>query len=220
MLIVTALSGITWLIWLIAACVVIGRSKPRWSLATAASSPTNTVSTTLTLWSVPILLLALGIGLLPIGQPEQQRRREAEKLLRAGELDRAVQYMSALSRDEFPPIWDPPPRTGYGEKSPSAMQVLTAAEQNNAPQWVRNLYIDKLSQNPGRALGNVIPADVDGDTSEFERVLSVFEKYVPAESLDLLQLWDLQSLADNGRLNDDLRDRLKAYLAKAENRAD
>jgi hypothetical protein len=131
-----------------------------------------------------------------------------------------VQYISRFSRDDFPPVWDPPPRIGYGEETPPPLEVLSVAERNQSPDWVRAFYIEKLSQNPRRAFEIAIQGFREVDTSTFDRVLSMFEKYVPPESLDHLQVWDLEYLLNEKQLTVDLRARLKAYLDKAEKRAD
>jgi hypothetical protein len=218
-MLVTVFGGISWLIWLVGTVAVTARGKPHWSLAAAETMPATPVSKSL--WAISVLLIALGIGLLPFTQPEQQRRRQAERMLRTGQLSQAVQYISRFSREGFPPVWDPPPRVGYGEEMPSPLDVLSETERRQSPAWLRALYVDKLSQNPRRAFENAFRADGEVDSSEFDRVLSVFEKNIPAESLDRMQVWDLEEvLQRDGRLDQGLRERLRAYLDEAENVTD
>ncbi len=215
-MLVAVLGGMSWLFWLVGTVVVIARRQPQWSLAASESQPANSVSKAS--WGIGVALMAVGIALLPIGQPEQQLRRQAERLLRKGELSQAIQYISRFPREDFPAVWDPPPRVGYGEELPSPLDVLREAELNQSPAWLRELYVEKLSQNPRRAFDNAFRDDGEFESSEFDRVLSAFEKYVPPKSLDRTQVWDLEYLLNQKQLNVDLRARLKAYLDRAENR--
>jgi hypothetical protein len=52
--------------------------------------------------------------------------------------------MSAHSPAEFPPLWEPPPRIGYGEHSPSLWEVLDHIAGCPPAEWVRNVYLEKL----------------------------------------------------------------------------
>ncbi len=214
-MLVAVFGGISWLVWLVGTVVVMGLRAPQWSLAAAESMPATSVSKAS--WGIGVLLMVAGFALLPVGQPEQQRHSQAERLLRKGELTQAVQYISRFPREDFPPVWDPPPRIGYGEEMPPPLDVLREAERNQSPEWLRALYVEKLSQNPRRAFESAFLDGGDVNSVEFERVLSVFETYVPAERA---QVWDLEILWGDERLDPELRARLKAYLDKAENRAE
>ncbi|HEX2473644.1 MAG TPA: hypothetical protein VHK01_02795, partial [Lacipirellulaceae bacterium] len=180
MLTTTFFGGLSWLLWLFGACVVIFSRKPNWTLSNVGWK--SGVQISKSLWIGGLILIGVGFALLPLGQPEQQRRSHAEQLLRSDQLDDAVKYISRFSREDFPPVWDPPPRVGYGEETPSPLEVLSVAERHQSPEWVRAFYIEKLSQNPHRAFQIAFRHDGEVDTSAFDRVLSAFEKYVPPES--------------------------------------
>ncbi|MCW5776282.1 MAG: hypothetical protein KIS87_07590 [Phycisphaeraceae bacterium] len=82
-------------------------------------------------------------GALVYGQPEQYRRFRAESLLLAGDVAEAFAFMSRHERSAFPPIWDPPPRMGYAEESPSIEAVRAALAAGELAPWVRSIYLDK-----------------------------------------------------------------------------
>ncbi|MEQ8785445.1 MAG: hypothetical protein RIC55_04070 [Pirellulaceae bacterium] len=95
-------------------------------------------------WTVAASLLVVGVALLPLAQPEQQRRWIVEDQLRHGRIDEALQFMSKLDRDDFPPYWDPPPRIGYGERKPDMWSILKLVQEEKIAPWVREVYIEKL----------------------------------------------------------------------------
>jgi hypothetical protein len=217
MLNVIAFGGLSWFVWLTGTCFVIGRREPRWSLAVAESQPSCRVSKPL--WGVATLLLVFGASLLLMTQQEQRHRWQAERLLKSGALDEAIDFMSQRARDDFPPIWDPPPRVGYGEKHPAVIDVLVASERRETPEWVRDLYVGKLIQNSYRTLRHALPFGDEASSSEFSRILDAFEKYVPASSFDEYELRVLWDLAGDERVDDATRNRLRAYLQPAIDRA-
>jgi hypothetical protein len=210
MLTVMFLGGLSWFLWLIAAGVVIGKRTPAWRLATSSAGERRVSKP---LWVVAALFLAVGISILPIGQREQQNRWRAEHFLRAGDLEHAVHYVSQFPRADFPPVWDPPPRLGFGEDRPPVLDVLESIEAHGAAQWFRELYVDKFSQDPSNLLREAMPDEDDPDTSEFERILSVLEKNVPAKTFERMEEWyELRSIAEDDRVDARLRERLTKYL--------
>jgi hypothetical protein len=159
-------------------------------------------------------LLVAGGVILPFGQAQQQHASEAAKLLRANELATAVKYLSELDRTELPPIWDPPPRTGYGESQPPVLDVLDEIAQQDGPGWLANTYVEKLSIDPSSRFWSAIPRDetTTADEARFERLLSTFEKHVPVTSIDRWEQQELLGLTDIDSIDSKLRDRLRAYL--------
>jgi hypothetical protein len=100
---------------------------------------------------VPRSAAAVAIGsvlfwLIPmtVTQPEQQNRREAEAMLRRGEVADALAFMSNLKRTDFPPVWDPPPRLGYGERHPEMPDIVAAVQMPGTADWVLALYTAKI----------------------------------------------------------------------------
>jgi hypothetical protein len=208
MLNVRILGALSWPAWGIAAVVALAVAKSPWSLA---AEPSQSSRGTRPLWGLAAMLIVLGLALLPIGQPNRQRAYEAAKLLKANELDGAVAYMTQFTRDAFPPIWDPPPRVGYGEEKPVVTEVLAAIDRCDAKPWIRTFYIDKLTQDPRPAFWSAVPRD-DAGTAEFEDVLTLYEKHVPADAFKRQQWEDLYDIAEDDRIGEALQKRLKAYL--------
>jgi len=201
--------GVSWFVWLIAAKVVVNRKTPPWRLA-ATLDVVRRVSTPL--WVVAAIFLLMGFAVLPFGQPAQQRRFIVEKQLYNGELDAAVEYAAEFSRNDFPPVWDPPPRLGYGKDRPSPIDVLEAIEKHNGPEWLREIYVGKLAQDPSGMLWRTIDDASNADPVELERVFNILEKNVPAKSISVNERHDLESMARLEAVDPQLRERLRAYL--------
>ena len=96
------------------------------------------------IWSLPAALLLLSIGLLAWAQPEQRLRGRVERLLRSGQLAEGVRIMSVQRRSDFPPHWDPPPRTALGETTPSPATVARVAIESSAAEWVVTTFVEKV----------------------------------------------------------------------------
>lgn len=77
-----------------------------------------------------MLAVLVVVGLV-IMQPVQQRRHNAEKLLRASKVGEAFAYMSRFDRRDLPPMWDPPPRRAYRERAPAMSAIREALKQGN-----------------------------------------------------------------------------------------
>lgn len=204
------LGGMSWVVWLAGAAIVIGKKSPPWSIASGQSAGRRVSAP---LWALAGVLIVLGLGLLPFGQSEQQHRSHVEGLLRAGQLDAAAQYVNGTTRDDLPPVWDPPPRVGYGEDTPPVLDVLDAIEKQGAPAWFREMYLEKIAQDPSEMLRDAMPNQGESNWGEFERVLSVLENSFPAESFKRTEEWfALRRIADDERIDAPLRERLAEYL--------
>jgi hypothetical protein len=96
-------------------------------------------------WGLAAAALLIGCAILPLTQPEQIRRWQAEKLLRSGRIGEGLEYMAKFERHDFPPHWDPPPRLGYAEQSPRFLDVIAAiTERSEQPNWVVEEYLRKF----------------------------------------------------------------------------
>lgn len=96
---------------------------------------------------VAIASLVVWVGILPLTQPEQQRRRAVERELYAGRIASAISMMSAHPRDAFPPHWDPPPRIGYPREEPPLLDVMEVLVDGRGSEWVRAAYLDKVARS-------------------------------------------------------------------------
>jgi hypothetical protein len=91
--------------------------------------------------------IAIWLVFLPSTQREQRLRSDAERMLRGGEIARALAFMSQHDRDAFPPAWDPPPRIGWPEpERPAVMDVMKVLAAEPTAPWVREVYIDKFER--------------------------------------------------------------------------
>ncbi len=136
------LGTVSWPIWFLATLGLTGWRR-QWEPRNHAMGGSPSVITA-SLWMVAACALLLWLVVLPITQPPQQLRQQVERRLRNGQIDSALTVMSEHQRSHFPPHWDPPPRPGYGETSPSLLMVLKALRPETAT-WVRQLFFDKLS---------------------------------------------------------------------------
>lgn len=210
LLITRFLGVVSWPVWLIGAIVVLVRTSP-WS---SPDERTNVERVSAWLWAFVAALVVAGAALLPLGQTQQQHASAAARLLHANEIAAAVEYMGKFQRSDLPPIWDPPPRTGYGETKPDVLDVLEEIGRQDAPGWLATVYVEKFNIDPSGEFRAAIPYDQEKkvDNVRIERLLSVFEQHVPIESLDQWEREELMRLAKEERVDAGLRDRMRAYL--------
>jgi hypothetical protein len=95
------------------------------------------------LWVLCAASLLVWTAFFPWTQREQQNRHKVERLLRKGQIPEAIEHLSARERADFPPHWDPPPRIGYGQSTPSLTDMLDAIANPSTAPWVVSLYLDK-----------------------------------------------------------------------------
>ncbi len=127
-------------VWLIGAIVAFFCPR-RWNIAAPGRRGGSR-----TVWLVAAGSVAAGLLALPWTQPEQRLATRAESLLRGGRVGQALAMMSAHRRSEFPPQWDPPPRVGYGERTPALLDVLEAMTQTPTAGWVRQAYLSSFER--------------------------------------------------------------------------
>ncbi|RNC81375.1 MAG: hypothetical protein ED559_06170 [Phycisphaera sp.] len=140
---IATLSILTAPVWIIGALVSSAVIRPRWSVhKTAGSDP-----------KLRGLLASAGISigafipLLLVSQPEQINRRDAEKLLVAGQIEDALSIMSGKAKHEYPPHWNPPPRLGYAERLPDLDRVREAMQAERPADWIAEIYVEKIERN-------------------------------------------------------------------------
>jgi hypothetical protein len=130
-------------VWLIASLVAIHRARNDLTSEQAAPPISEMRSISLAVWAFAIASVAIWAIVLPQTQPEQQRRRHAERLLFANKIDEAIVFMSQFEQTQFPPHWDPPPRIGYGEKQSNLVEILESLNTIHARPWLLELYREK-----------------------------------------------------------------------------
>jgi hypothetical protein len=152
-------------IWIAGVAGVISKTKAVWQLPASSYKEAPSLQHSL----VILALFSVGIwaAILPLTQPEHQNRRRAEHDLRNGRIEEALAEMSARAPSDYPPSWEPPPRIGYGEKSPSIFDVLDKIVEIPAAPWVHEIYVEKLDRvlsdytvfylNNGRDLKRLLP---------------------------------------------------------------
>jgi hypothetical protein len=140
---VTALGCVSLPIWIAGASAVLANSKPSWQLLTGdkQAPPLRYDLMMLALFSVGIWA-----AILPLTQPEQQNRRRVEHDLKNGRIGEALADMSAHAPSDYPPHWEPPPRVGYAESSPSIFDVMDVVVEKPPASWVRAIYVEKLDR--------------------------------------------------------------------------
>jgi hypothetical protein len=200
--------AISWPVWLIGALVVLVRKSP-WTLPDKLAKGERVSAW---LWAFAAALIVAGVAVLPLGQSQQQHASAAARLLRANEIAAALEYLSKLQRSELPPIWDPPPRIGYGENTPQVIDVLEEIGRKESPDWIRAVYVEKLPVDPRSSFESAFPWGKDVDGQRLERILSLYEKFVPSDSLEIQQREDLIMLMESRPMDVELRKRMSTYL--------
>lgn len=213
-----AIGILSWPVWLIGTVVIATRPIPRRTDVVPASTAHH--YPTQALWMLAIASLAIWTCILPFTQPEQQRRRQVEALLKAGHIEQALEIMSAHERRDFPPHWDPPPRIGFGERDPDVPNVLEVLIAAEIKPWVSELYWDKFRDLIGHGF------EFHNywqylDEAEFDRHLVILE-HVPKNSPILAeQRGMLETLSKGGLsatpLTNEQQERLRKLLGEVKN---
>jgi hypothetical protein len=197
--------GITWIVLLVPAGWVVLSRKPNWDSSAAAKSSGVDWSFR---WFAVAALVASG-GLMTVTQDEQRNRFEVEQLFRGGDIRAAVEQMSQLTRNDFPPHWDPPPRRGFGEGQPQSDKVLLEVDRIDGPAWLRNIYMEKVETSLDDSISRAVDFGNDGEA----RALGVLSNYYRNERKDAEVENQLRSiLATDDALSAGVRDRIADAL--------
>lgn len=170
------LGTITWPFWAITALVAIAKRPLQ---PYVPQENLEKLATGISAWLLGVAAILVWIPILPMTQPEQQLRREVEQDLRGGRIERALTTMSEHDRVDFPPHWDPPPRIGYGETSPSIIEVLEIAIKSDVAAWVLEVFQQKFEDSMGTGYhSHYLWEQLDNE--EFDRYLNLIEQLPPS----------------------------------------
>lgn len=137
----TILTFISFPLWAIAAVAVLYGQQMEWRPVDRTGGESGRGLAWLAAASVAVWGMAL-----PWTQQEQRLRSEVERVMREGRIGDGLALMSGHSQEEFPPLWDPPPRLAYGEDRPELLGVLEMIAERGAAPWVREAYVEKLDR--------------------------------------------------------------------------
>ncbi len=202
---------ITWLIWLVGTCVVWGLRKKKWQQQVSPGEPSSTVSGGL--WAVAACSVMTWVVILPYTQPKQQLRRRVEVTLRSGQVRDAISLMAEYEPSDFPSHWDPPPRVGYGERTPPLIDVLEAVSRDTTPSWITAIYVDKLTRQSYHYGPLSVLHYLDGD--ELDRYLSVLEKLPEVQAVVLDNPFAFERILEREDCSPLQHERVRAILAAA-----
>lgn len=120
-------------------------------------------------------------GLLVAGQPQQWRRREAEKLLVSGHVREALAEMSRHERGDYPRFWDIPPRgVDYRPAmTPTVDAIRAALTEPGAAPWARAMLLEKSWRASSR---HVLQVRRPAMPSQFEEHMA--DKMVMSQTYD------------------------------------
>ena len=200
-------------IWLLGAIVVMLRANPTWQLPAVVPEDRSPQ------WD--LRLLALGSVLvwsaaLPFTQPEQQLRKRVETQMRSGQIRAGLASMSAHSQRDFPPHWDPPPRVGYGEKSPDLLDVLETLEREPCADWVRDAYFEKLRNYLGEPPYGY--GGFSGDNERIERLLLYLARHPRGPELAAPWKECLQAIFDKSETSPAVRQAIQQLVPTIESK--
>lgn len=188
-------------VWLVGCpAILLSRRQPGgpWTPDPAFASEKLRVG--LPLWRGAAAAVAVGLALLPLTQPEQWLRHDAEAALRGGNLEGAIRLMAAHARGDFPPHWDPPPRTSFGERSPRLTDVMEAIAAVDPPAWVREAFLAKAenAEHPRWHGGPLLRLDDD----ELARYVAVLERLPEGKRLAKIHARSIGRFLGRGRPED------------------
>jgi hypothetical protein len=132
-------------VWVIGAIIAMVRSRTA-ARAAPADIPEAKTSLEYGIWVLAFLSIVVWIFAARGPQREQRLAADVDQLLLSGKLHDGVAAMSAHSRSEFPPVWEPPPRIGRGEMVPRELDVLEVIARDRAAPWVTEEYLNKVER--------------------------------------------------------------------------
>lgn len=156
----------------------------------------GTLRPTRTLWRAAAAAVFVGFALLPFTQPEQRLRHDAEQALRGGAPEAAIRLMAGHARTDFPPHWDPPPRTSFGERIPRLTDVVVAIAAVDPPAWVREIYFAKVgnAEYPNWSGGALVRLDEES----LARYVDVLERLPEGRRLAAIHAVTIDSFLRRG----------------------
>jgi hypothetical protein len=165
------LSLITWPLWLAGVCHLAIFASRQWHWA---AEPVRSGSVQPHLWAVGLASVLVWAGVLPFTQPQQRLGRQVEELMAGRRIEEAVGLMSAHSRHDFPPHWEPPlPSRRHPDQAPE-LDVLEVLARVSAADWVRAAFIEQLEAELRPSRWPPIPA-FPAETGELDRLLTILE---------------------------------------------
>ncbi len=141
-------SVLTVLVWLIGSVICLNLIKKAWPDQQSQQATHKHHS----LFVFALVSIVAWTPALWISQPDQWRKREADELLRKGEVAKAFQLMSMHEPDQYPASWNPPPRNTYGEYVPEIDEIIEVMRDNWPTDWVAEIYLDKIRRATKQAL--------------------------------------------------------------------
>jgi hypothetical protein len=126
-------------------------------------------------WALALASVAIWFLFLPWTQREQLNGRRATRDLKAGRIEEALVFMSAHERKDFPPMWDPPPRVGYGETTPPILDAMEAIVAHPPAAWVHATYVEKLRNYIGNEEAFYDPSEVQTGV-QLRRIVKILQE--------------------------------------------
>jgi hypothetical protein len=210
MLVLQVLGIFAWPVWLLGTGIVAGIWRRSWHFSPKGSSQPVSVGA----WAAGVLPFVVLLPPTIMSQSTQWLRREVESDLRRGRYESALRRMSAHERTDFPPVWNPPPRIGYGETAPPIVEVAEQLTQTKSSSWVRELFLEKLktklsTKDPYFTIWQILEED------EMIRYVAVLEKLPERDHLLADNYQGLvRVLEAEDRGSKELRDRILALLGE------
>jgi hypothetical protein len=105
-----------------------------------------------TAWLLAAMSILIWPFILPVTQPEQQRRRMAEQLIMARDFPAAFEFMSKHDRADFPPHWSPPPHVAQANPVPPINDLIEVLIGESPAEWVRAIFVEKFRNTTEQTL--------------------------------------------------------------------
>jgi hypothetical protein len=166
--------------WLLATIFTAPIGRPGWQVPASPAAPPRP-----SLVGLAVLAVVIWFPVLPFTQPEQQRRRQVERLYQAGDVEGAIALMMQHGPAAFPPHWDPPPRVSggwAGNYIPEVLDLLEHLDTIDAPDWVRAVYLEKIR--------GLLTGEFRFTDEQWERAVAVLERIDRGqEVLEAVRQW-------------------------------
>jgi hypothetical protein len=153
-----------------------------------------------TAWLLAAVSILIWPFILPVTQPEQQRRRMAEQLIMARDFPGAFTFMSQHDRTDFPPHWSPPPHVALANPVPPINDLIEVLLDESPAKWVRAIFVEKFRNATEKTLtpyGYVSDEQLSSSLRIIDRLPR--SEWLPADEWRRAEaLWFLRGLSSAG----------------------
>jgi hypothetical protein len=196
-------------VWVIGGLMNLFTGRAAWQVPAAPAEPAGSGRG---MWLLAVGSVLIWLPILPLVQAEQLLRWRVERDMRGGRIAEGLELMSRRQQSDFPPGWDPPPRIGYGEKSPHILEVMDVLLAQQPASWVRGVYAEKLRRY---IVAVYIDHSLPKHPAELPRIVRILQQIPEGPGIAAAVAPEMESRLSDARPTAEERENVEAMLELA-----